>query len=149
MNIELDIPEELYGEIRTRSQISNNSPRDWITSAIVEYCANCPAINHPVPDYQFDKILEEAAKAIRDDYVFLRMADHRKGGAHRERVYCYEFYHQLRRRLGQVSQYQVAGEIDKAGVRNEVEDLKPDLVVHQPGNHLGNYSVFEVKPWND
>jgi hypothetical protein len=63
---------------------------------------------------------------------------------YRERVYCYELYHQLRCALGDDFHYKLHGEVDKAGhpiIRNR---KKPDFVVHEPGT-MNNLVVIEVK----
>ncbi|SEB99541.1 hypothetical protein SAMN04489844_1471 [Nocardioides exalbidus] len=70
---------------------------------------------------------------------------------YRERVYCYELYHQLRTltdddaTLG-APEYTVSGEIDKAGLHSVIEHgrHKPDLVWHKPGTG-DNAVVVEVK----
>ena len=77
----------------------------------------------------------------------------------RERVYCYELYHQLRCHLGDQFSYTVHGEIDKGGQQWIREQLthydpalqrtpNPDFVIHQPGNiAVGTQLVaIEVKP---
>lgn len=68
---------------------------------------------------------------------------------YRERVYCYELYHQMRVALGNDYPYSLGGEVDKA--RHPIlqhfalDKLKPDLLVHQPGDMGGNLVVIEVK----
>lgn len=71
--------------------------------------------------------------------------------AYRERVYCYELYHQLRNLTDDdatigAPEYTVSGEIDKAGLDSVIEDgrHKPDLVWHEPGRGH-NAVVVEVK----
>src|SRR5436190_20472926 len=71
----------------------------------------------------------------------------------RERMYCYELYHQLRRLLqGRVDfPFALHGEVDKRGHPVLGERLKgrnPDLIVHVPGQlgPLANLAVVEVKP---
>jgi hypothetical protein len=71
---------------------------------------------------------------------------------YRERVYCYELYHQLRlltcdgQYAGEHGTYLVSGEIDKAGLGSVIEGgrHKPDLVWHVPGSDE-NATVVEVK----
>lgn len=69
----------------------------------------------------------------------------------RERLYCYELYHQLRLQLGDSYSYILHGELDKRGqefIRNRLHSEPiPDFVVHRPG-HIGDYdqlAVVEVK----
>lgn len=76
------------------------------------------------------------------------------GGApiYRERVYCYELYHQLRSRWTAGSPYTLNGEVDKRG--HEVlrdlgaSDAIPDFLVHVPGEWEGNHAIIEVKHAN-
>lgn len=70
----------------------------------------------------------------------------------RERVYCYELYHQLRQNLGDDFRYTLHAEIDKRGqqiVWKRVGNYtNPDFVVHIPGAGLGKefqLVVMEVK----
>jgi hypothetical protein len=72
--------------------------------------------------------------------------------AWRERVYCYELYHQLRHHLPNGFSYTLHGEIDKLGHEivcnafkdEEIKKPNPDFVVHHPGTHE-NLAVVEVK----
>jgi hypothetical protein len=97
---------------------------------------------------QFDAILRNATEAIGPQYFCLPIANSRP--VYRERVYCYELYHQLRSRWPVDLQYSLGGEVDKAGhplIRgNGLDRLKPDLLVHEPGDMGGNYAVIEIKP---
>lgn len=71
---------------------------------------------------------------------------------YRERVYCYELYHQLRVATGDDFGYSLGGEVDK--VRHPIlskfalDKTKPDLLVHKSGDMRGNLVVMEVKPVN-
>lgn len=76
------------------------------------------------------------------------------GEAYRERVYCYELYHQLRRlsdshagAAAGAPVYMLSGEVDKAGLGAEAlrTKKKPDLVWHVPGDSGHNAVVVEVK----
>ncbi len=64
----------------------------------------------------------------------------------RERVYCYELYHQLRCLLGDVFPYYLHGEVDKAGHPIIPDSYKPDFIFHVPGEMNRNLVVIEVKP---
>ncbi len=78
---------------------------------------------------------------------------------YRERVYCYELYHQLRLTLPRPDNaeenpcgYLLSGEIDKAGLDAMTMRgrEKPDMVWHKPGTS-NNGVVLEVKaarPWS-
>ena len=65
----------------------------------------------------------------------------------RERVFCYEFYHQLRNRMTTPLELTLNGEIDKGGHPDFAPDgwKNPDFVFHIPGTHEHNTLVIEVK----
>jgi hypothetical protein len=100
---------------------------------------------------QLDEILREATAAIRDNYFLLPI--HYGGPVYRERVYCYELYHQMRQLWPEPgdSPYRLNGEVDKnnhpyfAGREGRKPKPKPDLLVHQPGGGTYNHAVIEVK----
>jgi hypothetical protein len=105
---------------------------------------------------RFMELLNIACQRI-DQRWFVLPVDSRlaaRSTAYRERVYCYELYHQLRRFsdapegiAAGAPDYLLSGEIDKAGLNvitvNGRE--KPDLVWHVPGTSR-NAVVIEVKP---
>ena len=101
--------------------------------------------------HQFDEILMDSAAGIGDQYFQLPVAGS-DDLIYRERVYCYELYHQMRARWPEECLYSLGGEVDKAGhplVRgNGLDGLKPDFLVHVPGDMGENYAVVEVKPAN-
>lgn len=92
----------------------------------------------------FEAIFVEATKNIGQDYFLLPV----EGGRtlYRERVYCYELYHQIRRLWPDRCAWSINGEVDKGGhLRFEGEKApKPDFLVHVPGQH-NNYAAVEVK----
>ena len=93
----------------------------------------------------FDDIFREATANISQEYFYLPVVW--SPPIYRERVYCYELYHQLRRLWPEDSRYRLNGEIDKRGHPYFREDgwaPKPDLLVHVPGSH-DNYAVIEAK----
>jgi tRNA(Leu) C34 or U34 (ribose-2'-O)-methylase TrmL len=66
---------------------------------------------------------------------------------HRERVYCYELYHQLRCQLNKIHDrnYFLFGEEDKRGIYKKDELNKiPDFIIHIPGSNY-NFAIVEVK----
>ncbi|OPX57696.1 MAG: hypothetical protein A4E25_02071 [Methanobacterium sp. PtaB.Bin024] len=65
---------------------------------------------------------------------------------YRERVYCYELYHQLRCVLGDLLSYKLQGEMDKSKHPIIEENYKPDFIFHIPGTMEENLVVMEVKP---
>ena len=92
-------------------------------------------------------ILQGAISAIEPAYFQLKI----DGGdpKYRERVYCYELYHQMRMRWPSTSPFYLNGEVDKAShliLRDlNADTAKPDLLVHQPGCMKGNHAIIEVK----
>lgn len=93
---------------------------------------------------QFMKCLMKAIENIDAHYFQLPVAGSDEP-IYRERVYCYELYHQLRCALGGVFLYKLHGEVDKAGHPIIRAAKKPDFIVHKPGN-MSNLVVIEVKP---
>jgi len=93
-----------------------------------------------------EKIADAAAR-IGGQYFQLPVAD--ADSVYRERVYCYELYHQLRC-VWQEFPFSLGGEVDKARhphFRNgPYARSKPDLLVHEPGNMDRNLACVEVKP---
>lgn len=97
----------------------------------------------------FDDLLIAATERIEPQYMQLPIAG-KEDPVYRERVYCYELYHQLRKEWPADSYNSLGGEVDKKGhplIRgNGLDDVKPDFLIHDPGNMGGNYLVMEVKP---
>ncbi len=95
----------------------------------------------------FEAMLADACAEITGVYFQLPIAD--ADSLYRERVYCYELYHQLRRRWDTFP-YSLGGEVDKAGHphfrRGPYARSKPDLLVHIPGDMDNNLVCVEVKP---
>jgi hypothetical protein len=97
----------------------------------------------------FIECLCTATQNIQLAYMFLPVA----GSVlpvYRERVYCYELYHQLRLSWDDHAGYSLGGEVDKTHhplMRGlDINKTKPDLLVHKPGDMDGNLIVIEVKP---
>jgi hypothetical protein len=95
----------------------------------------------------FYKILLESIAKI--DPAYFELERYKDVPAIRERVYCYELYHQLRAGLKPNFKYKLHGEIDKSGhdwIINLFGGLcpNPDFVVHTPGDRF-NLAVIEVK----
>jgi hypothetical protein len=93
---------------------------------------------------QFLKCLMKAMQNIDSHYFQLHFAgsDELK---YRERVYCYELYHQLRLLSGDDFPYKLDGELDKQGHAIISGKKKPDFVIHVPGEMGQNLVVIEVK----
>lgn len=64
----------------------------------------------------------------------------------RERVYCYELYHQLRLVLVD-TQFTLTGEPDKRGhpAFEHGKKPNPDFIFHVPGGHEHNSAIVEVE----
>lgn len=90
--------------------------------------------------------LLEASKEITEPYFQIPVA----GGnnAYRERVYCYELYHQWRVKWDNRFTFLLCGELDKRGhtlVKGKhLDNTIPDFLVHTPGE-MNNLLVMEVK----
>jgi len=100
---------------------------------------------------EFNDIFSTATKELPNEYFQLPVAG-QENPIYRERVYCYELYHQLRKLWPQDTDFSLSGEIDKSGHRmirgNELDNKKPDFLVHKPGIMEHNYLIIEVKPSN-
>jgi hypothetical protein len=84
---------------------------------------------------EFNAIFREATANVSADYFRLPVVD--SPAVYRERLYCYELYHQLRLRWPTESRYRLNGEIDKRSHRYFAEDAwapKPDFLIHVPGS---------------
>jgi len=93
----------------------------------------------------FIKSLNNAAKNMDPHYFQIPVAGEGEDELYRERVYCYELYHQLRLELGDSFPYKLYGEVDKSGHPIIREAKKPDFIVHEPGNMDNNLLIMEVK----
>lgn len=93
------------------------------------------------------RMLTTATERIEEDYFQLPVAD--ADVVYRERVYCYELYHQLRC-LWDDFPFRLGGEIDKSGHPHfqdgPYSQAKPDLLVHLPRRMGNNLAAIEVKP---
>ena len=95
---------------------------------------------------QFLKFLMKAMQNIEAHYFQLHFAGNGNNELkYRERVYCYELYHQLRLLLGDDFPYKLDGELDKQGHAIISVKKKPDFVIHVPGEMGQNLVVIEVK----
>jgi hypothetical protein len=96
------------------------------------------------------KWLLSASSQITEDYFRLSLAG--VDPQYRERVYCYELYHQWRRHWHDGVGYSLCGETDKRGHLyvhgRHVDNVKPDFLIHIPGRMTNdsNLLVMEVKP---
>lgn len=92
-------------------------------------------------------VLMDATCAIEAGYF--KLAIDGDAAVYRERVYCYELYHQMRMRWPAGCLYVLNGEVDKSGhllLRElKLDGFKPDFLIHRPGWMLGNFAIMEVK----
>ena len=98
---------------------------------------------------RFIELLVEATARIPQDHFQLPVVG-KEDPVYRERVYCYELYHQLRMLLEaaeNLRDYALSGEIDKQG-HPVIRACSPDFVFHLPGDMNANIAVVEVKPAN-
>ena len=93
----------------------------------------------------FLKCLMKAMQNIDSHYFQLHFSGS-EALKYRERVYCYELYHQLRLLLGDDFPYKLDGELDKKSHICYPNGEKPDFVIHIPGKMEQNLVVIEVKP---
>jgi hypothetical protein len=91
-------------------------------------------------------LVKRSLEGIGKEY-FKLITTYEPSGIVRERVFCYELYHQIRLNMGTDYALSLNGEIDKRGhVDFHPADQKnPDFVFHLPGTHEGNTLIVEVK----
>jgi hypothetical protein len=97
---------------------------------------------------RFLELLAEATARVPAHYFQLPTAGGNEA-IYRERVYCYELYHQLRTLIEgeeHLGRYKLSGEIDKQG-HAIIRPCAPDLAFHDPGQ-MDNLIAVEVKPVN-
>ncbi len=96
---------------------------------------------------ELSEILGSATAGVESPYFQLNI----DGGdpVFRERVYCYELYHQLRMKWPAQCPYVLNGEIDKSAhpilSTLGIGHAKPDFLIHTPGDMKGNHAIIEVK----
>ena len=81
------------------------------------------------------EILVDATRSVEPTYFHLNI--HGGDDVYRERVYCYELYHQMRCCWPKGCPFYLNGEVDKAAhpilKQLGASYAKPDLLVHRPG----------------
>lgn len=100
------------------------------------------------------EILVKATRSIKEEYFRLPVAsDKNPVVMTRERVYCYELYHQLRLLWPKRESFPYAlhGEVDKSRhpfMEKLMGTKIPDFIIHIPGSYdkQSNLTVIEVKP---
>ena len=88
---------------------------------------------------------------VDEKYFNFKIAN-KKDLIHRERVYCYELYHQMRNLQNEMkfNNYSINAEPDKSNhpiLKEFCGSINPDFIVHNPGymSHQNNLAVIEVK----
>ncbi|MCK4445127.1 MAG: hypothetical protein KAW09_11325 [Thermoplasmata archaeon] len=97
-------------------------------------------------DYFLQCLVKSGGK-MDEHYLKLDVAG-AEDPAHRERLYCYELYHQLRALLCSGFPFRLNGEVDKDGhpiIHAKLGAVKPDMIVHVPGRMDRNLVAIEVK----
>lgn len=96
--------------------------------------------------YNRAEIIEKALNNVGPGYYKI-ITSYSNSGIVRERVFCYEFYHQMRLVMGENPSLSLCGEIDKRGHYHfQPRDRKnPDFILHNAGTFEGNELVIEVK----
>lgn len=96
----------------------------------------------------YDKILRKATQSIGWPYFSLPVYGQDEP-VYRERVYCYELYHQIRSRWDPGNGYTFCAEVDKSGHQvirgNYLDNSKPDFLIHVPEDMDRGLLVMEVK----
>lgn len=96
---------------------------------------------------ELTSLLQGATAAIEDSYFHIALDS--GSPVYRERVYCYELYHQLRKAWPEGTDFRLNGELDKSAhpilKQLGAAYAKPDLLVHRPGYMSGNNTIIEVK----
>lgn len=95
---------------------------------------------------QYQEFVINALDQVADDYMEIPTTG-RNITVTRERVFCYELYHQIRYLLDKNNDNSVVrihGEIDKKG-HEHINPANPDFVIHEPGTNDKNHIVIEVK----
>ena len=101
---------------------------------------------------QFENALMLATKNIANQYFSTEIIQGNplgKKSVYRERIYCYELYHQIRLLWDSVEGGNIFGEYDKSGssfyAGTGLQRVKPDFLIHLPGNTENNHIAMEVK----
>jgi hypothetical protein len=91
----------------------------------------------------FIEVLDQAVRQVK--CAFFKIPVSRGTPISRERVFCYELYHQFRKITeADESEIIVHAEMDKCGHQEIRTKRKPDFIWHVPGTNQ-NYVVMEVK----
>lgn len=98
---------------------------------------------------EYLKLICQAMKKVSREYFEIKTAGN-ASSKKRERVYCYELYHQMRllqEKEFRDETYSINAEIDKSGHKKIRENFNPDMIIHKQGQ-MNNHIVIEVKTVN-
>lgn len=99
----------------------------------------------------FHKLLEVATSCVDSCYFQTEIIgkNSKPTTVYRERIYCYELYHQMRKIWPQDDTLVLHGDYDKSGSQffggTSVKGVKPDFLIHTPGIIDKNLLAMEVK----
>ncbi|MBV9790341.1 MAG: hypothetical protein JOZ51_19275 [Chloroflexi bacterium] len=98
-----------------------------------------------MPREYVDLIASSLEKVCPQYYRLITTYD--RNGIVRERLFCYELYHQIRLKMQRGEELTLHAEIDKRGHQDFQEEHRknPDFVFHVQGTHDFNTLVIEVK----
>ncbi|WP_019879947.1 hypothetical protein [Succinispira mobilis] len=106
-------------------------------------------MNFDDPKDEYLKLIYQAMKNVPNEYFEIKTSGN-TSSKKRERVYCYELYHQMRllqeKKFWDES-YSINAEIDKSGHKKIRENFNPDIIIHKQGK-MNNNIVIEVKTIN-
>lgn len=93
---------------------------------------------------KYTPFLKEALNEIDPSYYQVTTT---YGDVVRERVFCYELYHQMRLVQDKFNLRTLHPEIDKSGhtIFEKGDKKNPDFIFHKPGEMMGNEVIIEVK----
>lgn len=104
-----------------------------------------------IPTNDFHELLRAATSCVDRCYFWTEIIGNnfRPKMVYRERVYCYELYHQMRKIWPQDGTLVLHGEYDKGGSQffagTSAKGVKPDFLIHTPGATDKNLLAIEVK----
>jgi hypothetical protein len=100
---------------------------------------------NPGVDYFLTKLTEATGRVEAPYFQVQTASENGSSVVYRERVYCYELYHQLREVMREPGPYTLMGELDKHGHEIIHGAKVPEFLFHVPGIMSDNMVVMEVK----
>lgn len=126
--------------------VRNPYSNSRVASALTTAALKDPINEDSSANREHIDLVKKSLEGIGQEY-FKLTTTYEPSGIVRERVFCYELYHQIRLNMRTDYALSLNGEIDKRGhVDFRPTDQKnPDFVFHVPGTHEGNTLIVEVK----